>query len=340
MKRIVSKVMVVIACVILIWGATIPAQSAEPVTGKLMIYTSIYLHIIEQLKPVLKAKFPNLEVQWFYGGSEKVITKLVAEFEQGNTMADLIMIADPAYYNSLKREGRLLKYKSPNFRYLHAGWFDKDGYYSGVRTNVMGIAYNRKQVAPKDLPKTWWDLANPKWKGRVGMPNPLLSGTAFVSVAGLARSPKHGWPLFEAYRKNRITCEPGNGAVETKLLSGQLAVGMLLEENVLKAMNEGKPLGFVYPQDGPVVIPAPIAIMKTTRNQAAAKAVYDFFLSKEGQKAIIDGWMPSVRKDMPAPKNAALHIKDVIKFSMPMDWEAISREPEKVKEKFDKIVLH
>lgn len=313
--------------------------ASEGVTGKVMIYTSIYLHIIEQLKPVLKQKFPKAEVEWFYGGSEKVITKLVAEFEQGKTMADLIMIADPAYYNTLKRDGRLLQYVSPNKNFVYPDWTDKDNYYSGVRINVMGIAYNKNAVQPKDLPKTWWDMADGKWKNRIGMPNPLLSGTSFVTVAGLVRSPKHGWPLFEAYRKNNIACEPGNGAVETKLLSGQLAMGMLLEENVLRAIHEKKPLGFVYPADGTLVNPAPIAIMKTTKNPETAKAVYDFFLAKEGQQAIIDGWMPSVRPDMPPPKNAQAKITEVMKMALPMDWEAISREPEKVKEKFDQIVL-
>ena len=317
-----------------------PVHSAEPAaSGKVMVYTSIYLHIIEQLKPVLKEKLPGIDVQWFYGGSEKVIAKLTAEFEQGSTMADVIMLADPAYYNTLKRDNRLLQYKSPNLKFVYPGWVDKDSYYSGLRINLMGIAYNKNLVAPKDLPKTWWDLADPKWKNKVGMPSPLLSGTAFVSVSGLAKSPKHGWQFFEKLRKNNISCEPGNGAVETKLLSGQLAVGMLLEENVLKAISEGKPLGFVYPSDGPIVIPASIAIMKTTKNPAAARVVYDFFLSKEGQQAILNGWMPSVRPDMPPPKNAAMKIMDVNKFGLPMDWEAISRDPEKVKEKFDQTVL-
>ena len=316
-----------------------PARGAEQASGKVMIYTSIYLHIIEQLKPVLKQKLPGVEVEWFYGGSEKVIAKLAAEFEQGNSMADVIMLADPAYYNTLKRDNRLLQYKSPMLKSVYPGWVDKDSYYSGVRINLMGIAYNKNLVAAKDLPRTWWDLADPKWKNRVGMPSPLLSGTAFVSVSGLAKSPKHGWPFFEKLRKNNISCEPGNGAVETKLLSGQLAVAMLLEENVLKAISEGKPLGFVYPSDGPIVIPASIAIMKTTKNQAASKAVFDFFLSKDGQQAILNGWMPSVRPDMPPPKNAAMKIMDVRKFGLPMDWEAISRDPEKVKEKFDQTVL-
>lgn len=331
-------VMLAIAFLVVSLSAS-PAMSAEPVSGKLMVYSSIYLHIIEQLKPVLREKFPTIDIQWFYGGSEKVIAKLTAEFEQGSTMADLILIADPAYYNTLKRDNRLLQYKSPNLKFLNSQWIDRDGYYSGVRINVMGIAYNKNLVAAKDLPRTWWDLVDPKWKGKVGMPNPLLSGTSFITVAGLARSPKHGWTFFEKLRKNNVACEPGNGAVETKLLSGQLAVGMLLEENVLKGISEGKPLGFIYPSDGPIVNPAPIAIMKTTKNPEAAKAVYDFFLSKEGQQAILNGWMHSVRTDMPSPKNASMKIAEIQKFSLPMDWDAISKEPDKVKEKFDQTVL-
>ena len=182
MKRMRSKWAVLTAGLILLSAvAAGSAFGAEPVKGKVMIYSSIYLHIIEQLKPVLKKTFPELDVQWFYGGSEKVIAKLVAEFDQGSSMADLIMIADPAYYNTLKRDGRLLQYKSPNAKYVLPLWLDKDGYYSGVRINVIGIAYNKNLVAAKDLPKTWWDLADPKWRGKVGMPNPLLSGTAFAA---------------------------------------------------------------------------------------------------------------------------------------------------------------
>ena len=129
MKRMRSKWAVLTAGLILLSAvAAGSAFGAEPVKGKVMIYSSIYLHIIEQLKPVLKKTFPDLDVQWFYGGSEKVIAKLVAEFDQGSTMADLIMIADPAYYNTLKRDGRLLQYKSPNAKYVLPAWIDKDGY--------------------------------------------------------------------------------------------------------------------------------------------------------------------------------------------------------------------
>ena len=329
-----------IGAVLVLAVALGPAVAADAPSGKVMIYTSIYLHIIEQLKPVLKEKFPDLDVQWFYGGSEKVIAKLVAEFEQGATMADLIMIADPAYYNSLKRDGRLLQYDSPNHKFVLPGWVDKENYYSGVRINVVGIAYNKNTVQGAGPPQDLVRPGRPQVEGQGGDAQPAaFRAPRLRRPPASSAPPSTAGPIFEALRKNNIACEPGNGAVETKLLSGQLAVGMLLEENVLKAASEGKPLGFVYPADGPVVNPAPIGIMKTTKNPAAAKAVYDFFLDKDGQKAIIDGWMHSVRPDMPPPKGAAMKITEAVKFALPMDWDAISREPEKVKEKFDQTVL-
>ncbi len=311
MKSIRLKGIAIVAGVLLLLGMISgPAFGAEPVKGKVMIYSSIYLHIIEQLKPILKKKFPNIDVQWFYGGSEKVIAKLVAEFEQGNTMADLIMIADPAYYNTLKRDGRLLQYRSPNHKYLFPAWVDKDGYYSGVRINIMGIAYNKNLVAAKDLPKTWWDLADPKWRGKVGMPNPAPFRDGLCGHGGPCPLAETRLALLRSPPEKPLPANPATAPWRRNCSAASSPWRMLLEENVLKAISEKKPLGFVYPSDGPIVNPPGIAIMKTTKNPAAAKAVYDFFLSKEGQQAIIDGWMHSVRTDMPPPKNAALTIRD------------------------------
>ena len=83
----------------------------------------------------------------------------------------------------------------------------------------------------------------------------------------------------------------------------------------------------------------PVAVRGHRPMKPAAKAVYDFFLTKAGQQAILDGWMHSVRPDMPPPPNATIKITEINKFALPMDWDAISRQPEKVKERFDKTVL-
>ena len=74
-----------------------PAKAdAAKISGKLMIYTSIYPDIIEGVKPAIKKAFPDLEVQWFQAGTEKVITKLTGEIEAKKVQADLLMVADPS----------------------------------------------------------------------------------------------------------------------------------------------------------------------------------------------------------------------------------------------------
>ena len=50
----------------------------------------------------------------------------------------------------------------------------------------MIIAYNSDKLSAEEAPKSWKDLTDPKWQGKIAMPNPMLSGTAFVAVAALA----------------------------------------------------------------------------------------------------------------------------------------------------------
>ena len=159
-----------------------PAKAdATKISGKLMIYTSIYPDIIEGVKPAIKKAFPDLDVQWFQAGTEKVITKLTGEIEAKKVQADVLLVADPAYYLTLKDKGLLMKYDSPMRKDI-TGNKDTEGFWTGVRINAIVMAYNTKKVKPEEAPKTWQELLDPKWKGRIAMPNPLLSGTAYVGV--------------------------------------------------------------------------------------------------------------------------------------------------------------
>lgn len=301
--------------------------------GTVMIYTSIYPDIIELIKPALKKQFPDLEVQWFQAGTEKVMAKIAGEIEAKKIQADLIMVADPSYYLTLKNQGLLLKYESPNRKDVQLNK-DADGYWTGVRISNMIIAYNPdKTPAP---PKTWKDLLDPKWNGKISMPSPLLSGTAYVAAGELAA--KYGWKYFEDLKANGLKVEEGNAAIQNKLLRGEYAAAMILEENILKMAAKGEPLKVVYPEDGTVVIPSPIAIFNTSKNQEAAKAVLDWFLSKEGQEVIVKGWMHSVRDDVAAPKGAPA-LKTFIDGAIKPNWPKLAQENEKTKEIFRSKVL-
>ena len=310
-------------------------KAADAPKGKLMIYTSIYPDIIESVKPALKKAFPDIEIEWFQAGTEKVMAKVAGEIEAKKVSADLLMVADPSYYLTLQEKNLLLKYDSPNRKDVKLNK-DKEGYWTGVRVSNMIIAYNTSKVKPEDAPKTFKDLLDPKWKGRIAMPSPLLSGTAYVFAGVLADT--YGWDYFEKLKANGLKVEEGNSAIQNKLVRGEYYAVVILEENILKMADKGEPVKVVYPEDGTVVIPSPIAIFNTSKNQELAKKVLDWWLSKEGQEAVVKGWMHSVRDDVSAPKGAPAMKTFVDKGNKP-DWVKLSKDNEKIKETFRAKVL-
>lgn len=309
-------------------------DGSKEVSGTVMIYTSIYPDIIEMMKPEIKKALPNITVEWFQGGTESVVTKITGEMAAKKVEADLLMVADPSYYLTLKEAGVLEKYDSPERANVSVK--DEEGYWTGVRVSNMIIAYNTDRVSEADAPKSYEDLLNPKWKNKIAMPSPLLSGSAFVAAGALAN--KYGWDYFEKLKQNGLVVESGNTAVQTKLLTGEYDVVVILEENMLKIASKGEPVKIVYPKDGVIMIPSPIAMFNSSENSQASKKVLDWFLSAKGQELIVKGWMHSVREDVASPIGAD-SLKSFIDSTMKTDWAQFSKEAEQIKETFRSKVI-
>ena len=312
-------------------------KKAGGTKGELMVYTSIYPDIIDNMcKPNVAKAFPEMKVNWFQGGTEKVVTKITGEIKAKKIGADVLMVADPSYYLKLEDQKLLLPYKSKEEKNLIN---DKaaDGAWYAVRVCNMIIAYNADKLKAEDAPKNWTDLTDPKWKGKIAMPNPMLSGTAYVAVGALAD--KYGWEYFDKLKANGLRVEEGNSAIQNKLLTGEYAAAMILEENILKLANTKKePLKVIYPKDGVVQVPSPIAIFNTTKNPEGAKALVDWWLSKEGQQAVVKGWMHSVRGDVKEPIGS-VPTKGLTDGKIKVDWRKLADNNAKIKEEFRKRVM-
>lgn len=273
------------------------AAGVEP-AGELWIYTSMYRQVVEGLEPLIKTKLPRVTVHWYLAGSEKVASRLEAELAAGGTQADLLVTSDPFLYERYKREGRWLRYASPNGLRTPRSLMDLDGAYAGCRISTMVIAH-RADV--KEPPRSFEALAEPAWKGEVALGDPLASGTAFTWAVFLEK--RYGAPYFESLRRNGARVAGGNAAVLQKIESGEAKAGVLLLENALTAKAKGSAIGFVYPSDGAVIIPGFAGILGSTRNPVAAKALYDLLLSPEGQEIIVkQGDMHAVDPRLPGPR--------------------------------------
>jgi iron(III) transport system substrate-binding protein len=284
----------VIACCVLL-ATLAPASAAE---GNLVLYTSQPNTDAQQTVDAFVAKNPGVKVQWVRDGTPKILAKLRAEIEAGQPQADVLLIADAVTMEGLKQEGRLLAYPQADVSSFDPAIMDKDGTYFSTKLITTGIIYNTK--APLQ-PKSWRDLTNPAAKGLIAMPSPLASGAALIHVVTLTENLAGGWDYFKQLGANGALATGGNGDVLKTVAGGDKLYGMIVDFMAIREKAKGAPVAFVFPSEGVSAVTEPVAILKTAKNVAAAKAFVDFLLSADGQKLeVSQGYVPA-RSDVPLP---------------------------------------
>lgn len=345
-KKIFALVLSLVALLLVACGgekkeATAEAGSANSeITGKVVIYTSMYEDIIDNVSEKLKEEFPNLEVEFFQGGTGTLQSKIIAELEANKLGCDMLMVAEPSYSLELKEKGILHPYLSKNAENLALD-YDKEGYWYPVRLLNMVLAYNPDKYKKEDLALTFEDFAKKEsLKGKVSIPDPLKSGTALAAVSAL--SDKYGETYFQDLAGQKVVVESGSVAV-TKLETGEAAEIMILEESILKKREEEQStLEVIYPEDGIISIPSTIMTVKedmsANKNIKAAEALTDWFLSPAGQEAIVAGWMHSVLKNPEKVPYDAKPTAEILSQSMPINWEKTYHDRENLRKLFEKFI--
>lgn len=344
MKRIGIALVALLAIALVFSGCAkkeSPAAAADQASGKVVIYTSMYEDIIEALDKVLKTELPNIQVEFFYGGTGTLQAKVAAEMAAGKLGCDMLMVADPSYALELKELGVLAPIVIPGIGEKLAHEYDKEGYWYPVRISNMVLAYNPEKYAKADLPQSMYDFAYDKRvAGAISKSNPLTSGTALASISAL--KDKYGYEYFSALGAQRVMIESGSVAL-TKLETGEAKVIMVLEESVLQRRQlSGSKLEVIYPTDGTINVPSPIMSVdpkfSANNNLAAAKAVTEWFLSMKGQENIVKGWMHSVRNDYKGAPYDAIPTSELMKNIMPVDWVASYKNRGELRTKFQEAV--
>ena len=305
--------------------------AAKPAT-RLTVYTSVYNGMVKEMaKPVVAQQLKDVKVDWHTAGSESVKAKLLDEMKRGKAEADLVMISDPDFYLQLKKDGKLLNYKSPEAAEL-AEPVDSDGAYTPIRISAMVIAVNNDKI--KDPPKSWKDLLDPQFKGQVAMPNPKVAATALATVSAV--TDKYGWEYWQKLKANGVVVSP-TMEMREKFGRGEYPITITMEEDVLKQKAQGVRATVIYPEEGSVIVPGYICILKDTQNPEGARKLVDWWLSRDGQLAMSLGYMHPVKFGVKEPAGAQSLI-DLKIHSLPVNWSKLAVEEKQVKEKFAEIM--
>lgn len=339
-----KKVVALLLCTMLLATGVVSSAFAvnEDLTGKVMIYTSMYQFVIDAMDKAMETEFPNLDVEFFYGGTGALQTKLTGEMESGTLGCDMMLVAEPAYSLELKEGGWLHQYMTPAAENLRFP-YDEEGYWYPVRVCNMVLAYNPEKYSADQLPKTFHDFAyDTSLKGQISMGNPLTSGTTMAAVASL--SDKYGYDYFTALGANDVMIESGSTAL-AKLESGECKVIMILEESVLKKRaEEGSKLACIYPEDGNIMIPSTVMTVAEEKsanmNIEACEAITDWLLSEAGQKFVIDGYMHSVMKGFSGIPFDSIDTDGLIKTDMGVNWVRCYTMRDEIRTEFQERVTN
>jgi len=296
----------------------------------------MYEYVIDTVKHSLQNRFPQIAIDFVYGGTGVIQARIAAEQASGRLGCDILMVAEPAYSLELKENGMLHAFKPREASSL-AFNYDPEGYWYPVRISNMILAYNPEIYSKDSIPNSFSDFANDESvRDAIAMRSPLTSGTAMATVTALRD--KYGYAYFEALSRQNIQIEYGSDIPLMKLETGEYKVIMILEESILRKRQEGSKLEVIYPTDGTVMIPSPIMIINdkwsASRNTAAAEAIADWFLGREGQNAIVDGWMHSVRTDFTRLPFDAKSTGEIRSNSIAVNWENYFNQRNEIQDRF------
>src|SRR6186713_1881428 len=303
--------------------------------GKVVWYTSVDLPLAEKIAKSFEAKYPGIAVRVERTGAERVFQRIGQEYGSNIHAVDVANSSDAAHFIVWKNKGMLEAYLPEDVaKFYPVEHKDPDGMFASFRVWVCIIAYNTNLVKKEEAPKSFADLLDPKWKGKIVKAHPGYSGTIMTATYQMQRD--LGWSYFEQLAKQNIMQVQSSADPPKKLDLGERAVMADGNEyNVFQMKEAGRPVEPVYATEGSPLIIGPNGVFKDAPNPNAARLFQSFSLSREAQQLIIDvGGLRSVHSQT-VEKPGRQSLKDI--KTMKDDAAAVEKESEAIKARYTKI---
>ena len=273
--------------------------------GKLVWYTAGALEDSEKLLMRFKEKYPFIETDMYRTGAEGMIARIMTETRAKTYLWDLVQIGG-IKDEIIKRNGHTAKYLSPQRQFIPEVFRDPEGYWTAIYVIFYITAYNTDLVPAREVPKTYADLLDPKWKGKMAMDT--NSDDWFANMLKIMGEQK-GLEYMKRLAQQNIQFRTGRTVNTQMLAAGEFSIGIALyNQRVEEWKRKGSAVDWVVAEP---VVPEmnPIAISTHAPHPNAAKLFVDFVLSREGQELISSFLRIPVRADVEA-QIPGLKLKD------------------------------
>lgn len=260
-------------------------EGAKAESGQILAFMGLRLETARILADRFKEKYPFIKsVDLQRGDSLRMLERALSEYRAGMHRIDVFQMS-PYDLAALRDEGVLTPYNSPVIQEIKPLFKDDKNYWTDLYWYPVIIAYNTDLVSAEEAPKTWEDLLDPKWKGKIGMPRDQIG---FHRVMLQELGAEKGAQFMKDLAAQDIRIHRGISDGVTMLAAGEFHINITRAQHIEIFKAKGAPVEWVKDLKPMAVHGTPIALAKNAPNPNSAKLFIDFVLSDEGAEIIAE----------------------------------------------------
>lgn len=248
--------------------------------GALTLYTTIAEKDLPVLVKPFEAKY-GIKVNVWRAGTEKVLQRTLAEASARRHEVDVVHMGSPEL-EALAREKVLQPVRSPAYKHLLPGSVPAHQQWAATLLSVWVQAYNTNLIRKEDLPKTYQDLLDPKWKGKLGIE--AKNQDWFSTVVGLTGGGDKGLQFFrDLVARNGISPRKGHTLLTNMVVSGEVPMALTVYNYMPEqAKKKGAPIDW-FALEPAVARSNAIGVARNAPHPNAALLFHEYMLTEAQQ---------------------------------------------------------
>ena len=269
-------------------GITPEILAAAKTEAQVTWYTSADLVLANKLKAAFEQKYDGIKVNVLRQSSSTIYNRANQEFDLGTNAADAIETSVMSHFVDMKAKKMLQPFAPATANLIRSAKLsDPEHYWHAVKLELTSLNYNSDKLKGADVPKTWKDLLDPKYNGKIVQGHIKSSGDTALIAYNLVKM--YGWEYFEGLRKNNVLTMQACTQVEL-VARGERLIMMCDYSQLFTARAQNiSVIGAVLPQDGVFMLAGPEAILAKAPHPNAAKVFVNWLFSPEGQTIYVEG---------------------------------------------------
>jgi ABC-type Fe3+ transport system substrate-binding protein len=259
--------------------------------GKVVWYASEDAQLVAAVTKAFEAKYPGIAAQGERNGAERNFQRVSQEYGSSIHAVDVITSSNPGPVLYWKSHGMLAQFVPTDVARFPANQRDADGYYATDCLTLAVMGYNTKLLKPDEAPKSYADLLDPKWKGRMAwnVQPSVSAGQGLVGSILIAWGEEKARAYLAKLAKQDITPLLVSGRqVLDLVITGEYPIGLQIFNNhAYISASKGAPVDWIKMQP-PLITFAVMSVPKGAPSPNAGKLLIDYIVSPEGQRIIAD----------------------------------------------------